>query len=145
MIPDFQSNGLLPPGIHQANWEEFSKRFGLTSYRRELLGGLERAAHDLKSAGCKRIFVNGSFVTSKERPNDFDVCWDSTGVDPELLEPVFLDFSDRRTAQKQKYFGEFFPAQTVETGAGRLFLDFFQIDKETGTPKGIIEINLEKF
>jgi hypothetical protein len=57
---------------------------------------------------------------------------------------VLLDFSERRAAQKSKYFGEFFPAQMVETSTGRLFLDFFQIDKETGMPKGIVEINLNK-
>jgi hypothetical protein len=142
MIPEFKSNGLLPPGIHQGSWNEFKRKFGGTPHRRKLLSGLEKAARNLKSAGCKRIFINGSFVTSKEQPNDFDALWDIDGVDPEKLDPVFLDFSERRAAQKAKYFGEFFPAQMVETGTGRLFLDFFQIDKETGIPKGIVEINL---
>lgn len=144
MIPEFKSDGLLPRGIHQGNWDEFSQKFGGTSHRRKLLKGLETAARFLKSAGCKRIFVNGSFVTSKEHPNDFDALWDADGVDPEKLDPVFLEFSERRAAQKQKYFGEFFPTQMVEGGTGRLFLDFFQMDKETGKPKGIIEINLDK-
>lgn len=106
MVPDFQSNGLLPAGIHKANWEEFCKKFGFTAHRRKLLNGLEMAAHELKSAGCMRIFVNGSFVTSKEHPNDYDVCWDMTEVDLEMLDSVFLNFSNRRAAQKQKYFGE---------------------------------------
>jgi hypothetical protein len=40
-------------------------------------------------------------------------------------------------AQKRKYFGEFFPAQMPEGASGRMFLEFFQTDKETGRPKGI--------
>jgi hypothetical protein len=144
MIPECKSNGLLPAGIHQGSWDEFKRKFGGTLHRRKLLSGLQMAARNLKSAGCKRIFVNGSFITSKQQPNDFDALWDIDGVDPEKLDPVFLDFSERRTAQKAKYFGEFFPAQMVETGTDRLFLDFFQIDKETGIPKGIVEINLDK-
>jgi len=144
MIPGCKSNGLLPPGIHQGSWDEFKKRFGDTPHRRKLLSGLKTAARNLKSAGCKRIFINGSFITLKEQPNDFDALWDIDGVDPEKLDPVFLDFSEKRAAQKGKYFGEFFPAQMVEADTGRLFLDFFQIDKETGMPKGIVEINLAK-
>jgi hypothetical protein len=144
MIPECKSNGLLPAGIHQGNWNEFKRKFGGTPHRRKLLSGLETAARNLKAAGCKRIFVNGSFITSKQQPNDFDALWDIDGVDPEKLDPLFLDFSARRAAQKGKYFGEFFPAQMVETGTGRLFLDFFQIDKETGMRKGIVEINLDK-
>lgn len=144
MIPACKSNGLLPAGIHRARWVELKQKFGDTPRRRKLLSGLRAAAANLKAAGCKRIFVNGSFVTSKKQPNDFDALWDVEGVDPEKLDPVFLDFSERRAAQKRKYFGEFFPAQMIEAGTGRLFLDFFQIDKETGLSKGIIEINLEK-
>ena len=144
MIPACKSNGLLPPGIHQGSCDEFKQEFGSTPHRRKLLSGLETAARNLKSAGCKRIFVNGSFITSKEQPNDYDALWDIDGVDPEKLDPVFFDFSKRRAAQKNKYFGEFFPAQMIETGTGRLFLDFFQIDKETGVLKGIVEINLDK-
>lgn len=144
MIPDYKSDGLLPPGIHQGSWDEIKQRFGDTSHRRKLLSGLEKATKELKAAGCKRIFINGSFVTSKERPNDFDALWDIDGVDPQKLDPVFFDFSQRRAAQKEKYFGEFFPAQVVETETEHLFLDFFQIDKETGKSKGIVEINLEK-
>lgn len=144
MIPECKSNGLLPAGIHQGSWNEFKRKFSGTPHRRKLLSGLEAAARNLKSAGCKRIFVNGSFVTSKQQPNDFDALWDIDGVDPEKLDPVLLDFSKRRAAQKGKYFGEFFPAQMVEIGTGRLFLDFFQIDKETGILKGIVEINLDE-
>ena len=57
---------------------------------------------------------------------------------------VFLDFSKGRTAQKRKYFGEFFPAQMPEGASGRAFLEFFQTDKETGRSKGIVGLNLQE-
>jgi len=72
------------------------------------------------------------------------VCWDITNVDPEHLDPVLLDFSIRRAAQKAKFGGEFFPAQLPEGISGRTFLDFFQVDKETGARKGIVALDLRR-
>jgi hypothetical protein len=33
MIPDFDENGNLPPGIYFCNWNEFKKRFGHHWYK----------------------------------------------------------------------------------------------------------------
>ena len=92
-------------------------------------------------AGCKAIFLDGSFITDKPEPGDFDVCWEPAGVDPAKLDPVFLDFANRRKRQKEKFGGEFFPSGTKADGAST-FLDFFQTDKDTGNPKGIIKVQL---
>ena len=142
MIPDFDSKGNLPCGVHWATWQEFVQRFGITPHRMSLLSGLRRAMDVLKDAGCETVYVDGSFVTSKISPSDFDACWDTAGVNPKLLDPVLLDFSNARAAQKAKYQGEFFPAQWAELSTGLTFLEFFQIDKETGDAKGIIAIDL---
>jgi hypothetical protein len=142
MIPDLHENGKLPPGIHWAMWDEFQARFGWTPYRRRLLNGLKDGLLSFKAAGCQTAYVDGSFITSKEVPGDFDCCWDEKGVDPTLLDTVLLDFRDRRAAQKAKYLGEFLPATCVEGRSGKIFLDFFAEDKETGDPKGIVAIDL---
>ena len=89
------------------------------------------------------VYVDGSFVTNKERPGDFDACWDVEGVDPERLDPVFLDFSDGRTAQKRRFGGEFFPAQLPKGVTGRTFLAFFQAERRTGRRKGIVAVRIE--
>jgi hypothetical protein len=60
-----------------------------------------------------------------------------------LLDPVLLDFSDRRAAQKAKFGGELFPAQLAAEPGGATFLEFFQHDRVTGEPKGIVAIDLE--
>ena len=86
--------------------------------------------------------MDGSFTTSKNRPGDFDGCWEPEGVDLEKLDPVLQDFSNGRKAQKAKYSGEFLPS--TSTNPSGTMLDFFQQDKESGDPKGIISINLEK-
>lgn len=142
-IPDFDSDtGNLPGGIHVAEWEEIVAALGINPWRADLVAGLRRAVDALRAAGCRRVFVDGSFVTAKEHPGDFDACWDARGVDPSALDPVLLDFTRGRAAQKAKYGGELFIANAAATPAGTIFLDFFQIDKATGGPKGIIAIDL---
>lgn len=143
MIPKLNADGLLPQGVHPATLEEVFECFGSNERRIHLLTGLTEALRLLRVAGCRRVYVNGSFVTSKELPNDIDVCWDIDGVDADVLDPVFFDFAGGRAAQKARFGAEFFPAQVPEGMTGRAFLEFFQVDKQTGEPKGIIEIELD--
>ncbi|HVF41870.1 MAG TPA: hypothetical protein VM936_02600 [Pyrinomonadaceae bacterium] len=143
MIPEFNAHGLLPQGVHPATLDEVQERFGGNERREQLLMGLVEALRLLRAAACRRVYINGSFVTSKERPNDVDVCWDIEGVDTDALDAVFFDFADERAAQKARFGCEFFPAQVPEGVTGRAFLEFFQIDKQTGEPKGIIELELD--
>lgn len=145
MIPAFETTPgedgryQLPPGIHLATWTELVERFGTNERRREILAGLLRALQALKAAGCRRAFVDGSFVTSKDLPGDFDGCWDHNGVDFDALDPVLLNFDGHREAQKAKFEGEMFVAAFP---GGTRFLDFFQLDRD-GRPKGIIQIDLK--
>ncbi len=142
MIPSFGTAGNLPPGIHAATWGEFVARYGSTPHRLALLVGLKAALDALRTAGCGRAYLDGSFVTAKVTPGDFDGCWEVAGVDPDLLDPVLLIFANQRAAQKAKYGGELFPAETAADPAGTRFLDFLRRDKQTGDPKGIIAIDL---
>jgi hypothetical protein len=132
--------GNLPPGVHDATWDELVDAFGFNRRRAELLQGLREALESLAQAGCKRAYIDGSFVTAKERPGDFDGCWEAAGVDPTLLHPELLDFREARAAQKAKYGGELFLANAPADPAGRAFLEFFQTDRE-GRPKGIVAID----
>ena len=60
---------------------------------------------------------------------------------PCCLNSVFFNFNNGRAAQKARFGAEFFPAQAPQRL--KTFLDFFQIDKESGEPKGIIELILD--
>ena len=146
MIPDLIDIdgapwGVLPQGIHTATLSEVAEKFAGNQHRRKLLNGLVEAAKSLQQAGCKRIYVDGSFVTGKPKPDDYDGCWDPNSIDPKQLDPVFLDFSNGRRNQKLKYLGEMFPFG-IERGSGKHFVDFFQVEKFTGKSKGIVEIDL---
>lgn len=142
MVPDFDSDGNLPPGIHSTTWQDFYQRFGTNSHRKRLMVGLRDALISLKNAGCGIVYIGGSFVTSKETPNDFDACWEMQGVKPLLLDPILLKFDDKRLAQKIKYLGELFPDKIIEGSSGKTFLEFFSTDLD-GKPKGIVALNLQ--
>jgi hypothetical protein len=142
VIPPFQPDGTLPPGVHWADSMEIQARFGQSPHRHQLLQGFLGAVKELKAVGCKEVFLDGSFVTAKTSPNDYDACWGTGGVDPSQLDAVFFDFTNRRARQKARFQGEFFPADTKEGLSGRTFLEFFQVDKQTGDPKGIVGLQL---
>lgn len=134
----------MPAGIHRATWEEVEQVFGTTNHRVRLLDGLYEAMVQLKIAGCRRIYVNGSFVTAEPHPADFDACWDPVGVDPYLLDPILLDCRPPRHAQKARYHGELVPSSAT-AAVGYSYLQYFQVDKNSGDPKGIVAMDLAMF
>ncbi len=109
MIPAFDQNGFLPPGIHSATLDEFEQRFGRsTELRRVQFDSVRWLIDELKKlAGVQRIVFNGSFVTDVSEPNDVDCAvlvnetfdWESVIVETlseglPFLVPVFSDNED---------------------------------------------------
>ena len=62
------------------------------------------------------------------------------GVDLNRVDPILLDFSNRRGAMKAKYLGDLFPALAM-AAPGVLYRDFFKTDRN-GVEKGIVLIDL---
>ena len=96
---------VLPPGLHVATFDEIEQRFATNRQRMGLQEGFQRGCKSLEAAGCVGVFLDGSYVTDKPVPGDFDACWDPAGVDPAKRNPVLLDFADRRKNQKMKFGG----------------------------------------
>ncbi len=73
--PEFNTNGDLPIGIHQATLTEILQHFGTGTEQRDLLGNrLERIYMLTHSTGqVARFIVYGSFVTAKSDPRDVDI------------------------------------------------------------------------
>jgi hypothetical protein len=144
----FNNKGLLKPGVYKLNIAEVQKFFGsLNSKRVELFNGLFKALKNMKNSGIKNVYIDGSFITTKEQPNDIDGCWDyENNIDLNILDSVFLDFKNSRKNMKLKYGVDFFIANTIELGSGMPFVKFFQSTRE-GEQKGIIliELNNENF
>lgn len=146
MIPEFDENGNLPPGVHFCDWQEFVERFGTNDTRRRMIAGLQLAITQLKAAGCRTIYINGSFVTIKPNPQDFDACYDNETVDIDYLRinaPRLLNHYDR-AGQKAKYRGEIFPSQQPIGNYGINSFELFQRDRQQNV-KGIIAIDLTTF
>lgn len=145
MIPEFNDQGNLPEGIHYASMQELIERFGYNAKRAWLLDGLNLLVKNLESAGCSLIYIDGSFVTEKEIPGDYDMAWSIEGVEEHIdrLDPcLFLNNPDDRKEIELKYRGDVFPAEIPEGASGKTFLSFFQQDKNTGEKKGIVAINI---
>lgn len=147
MIPEFVTiegcpYRVLPSGIHPATLEDVRERFAVNQKRRRLLTGFIRGAEILFKAGCPYLFLDGSYVTEKEQPGDYEVVWHPIGVNADLLTDTELLFfsGEARQNQKKTYFGEYFPTDLTEGGSGKLFVEFFQNETFTGEKKGILRI-----
>ncbi len=137
MIPEFNDQGNLPEGIHQATLQELIDNFGYNPKRAWLIDGLKLLVKNLELAGCRLIYIDGSFVTNKKVPGDYDMAWSITQVDPHKLDPCLLlqKPKEDRVEIESKYRGDVFPAEIPEGLTGKTFLNFFQEDKNTGKKK----------
>lgn len=140
MIPALDSKtGYLPDGVYPATWSELVGMFGITPYRRGLVLGLQTGLQGLRSAGCRRALIDGSFISAKDLPGDYDVAYDPRGMNPFRLDPVFFDFSRKRAAMKIKFGGEYFPEHFL-AAPGITYREWFSKDKN-GVAKGLVQID----
>ncbi len=142
MIPGWLRNGDLPPGVHFATLPDIEERLSFNARRHRFTGRLPASREELRRAGCRLVYLDGSFITRKANPGDFDACWDIRNVAEENLDAVFWDFSNGRAAQKSRFQGELFPAQLPEGATGKAFVEFFQVNRLTGERKRILAIRL---
>ena len=73
--PDFDANGDLPPGIHQATLADVLEHFGTGAPQRRIVARrLERICRLAFGTGSvSRFIIFGSFVTAKAEPGDVDI------------------------------------------------------------------------
>lgn len=137
-IPDFDGNGNLPPGQYVVELGDIEKKLTWSQRRKDLFEGLRKVVINLAMAGVKRIYVDGSFTTTKEDPGDIDGCWEPNGqMDCTKLDPVFLDLNPPRMRMKQKYGVDFLIAGAQAHPGGPLVQDFFQMSRDADR-KGIL-------
>ena len=143
---EYDEFGNLGHRIFEMSWEEFKELFGYNEKRRWLLEGMELAISDFKKIGCKAFYADGSLVTSKEEPGDYDICWDDTGM--ELLKawqkcPELFDIGRNGQKIKDRYRGDVVPANNCpDPDSGINFVAYFMKDQED-RKKGIIRVEIE--
>src|SRR5215210_8643666 len=110
MIPDFRG-GRLPPGVHDATLKEIRDKLGWGQRRKNLIDGLELALRLMGNCGIERVYLDGSFVTDKDRPGDIDGCYDvPRGADLEAMYPIWPFTWPNRLASKARFGAEMFPS-----------------------------------
>ena len=136
----FNEEHVLPPGIHEMDWNGFYEFFSFSPRRKRLLEGLKKVVDILQETGCSTIYVDGSFVTQKLEPGDWDACFDCS---PIVIRDILKRYPlSNRAEQKRLYGGELFPASNEADEYGNTFLEFFQQITNTVKKKGIVKINL---
>jgi hypothetical protein len=133
MIPPFDENGYLPPGIHKASLDEIVERFGWQSeVRRAQAESLRWLMDTVRRLRVRRLVLNGSFVTDDSEPNDVDCVL--------LVDQAYLEST----------------ASDAELTAGLPFLEIDVVDQDNFdflvhrifitdrdcVPKGMIEVIL---
>jgi hypothetical protein len=141
-IPQFRADGCLPEGLHSASEAEVLFRFGSrTRRRRRLALRLRRWAELARQVGGRRLLIDGSFVTAKDKPNDIDAVI--------LLPPDFQDQVEQGMEPALELEGmlmtrlpeEIFAAED-ETDWNE-WAEFFSRTREAdGRRKGLVEIVL---
>jgi len=138
-LPPFTEVGALPPGEHETTFAQVVEKLAWNEHRAGLVAKLGEALVMLSLAGCRTVWLNGSFVTAKDFPDDVDVLYDARGVRPKALDPAFADKDQKR----KKYGGDYRPVDGdghSPTSPKGLF-EYFMSDRD-GVPKGIVRIVL---
>jgi len=144
VIPEFNKDGNLPEGIHLANMEEFLNRFASGSPRRKWLGERLKEVIALanKTGKLRCFFVWGSFVTSKESPNDVDLLLLMRGdFELEKVSEECKSLFDYVEARVKFRIDVFWSKDSIGEETLRLWLDTYQISKDFKR-RGIVEVKL---
>lgn len=142
MIPQFDSQGFLPQGLHDTSIQEIRSALGFTPQRSRLIDGLDRFVHVWNESGfVDYAVIDGSFVTSKPEPGDIDMLL--IPIDGAFLSVNFMDLSlsyaDDRDFTKAEFGCEAF---VVYGGGGdnlREWIRFFSHDRQ-GNVRGLLRL-----
>jgi hypothetical protein len=125
----FNEYGVLPPGIHQADWNSMVELLGFNQARRVMIQeGLCPFLRALKPLPVGDIFVDGSFATAKPLPGDIDGY-----VLARFQDEVACYLEDTREAFKKHLRIDFYPALTDFEGMGseEYFRDVFRATSDS--------------
>lgn len=141
-FPKFNENGDLPVGIYQATLEEVLDHFGKGSLQRQLVASrLNKIYRLVESTGkLSRFIIYGSFITSKESPNDVDVFLvmeDDFNKD-DYKGNILRIFEHLQTENKMKA-SIFWMLETAVKVNEEIFIEGWQ-NKRDNTKRGIVEV-----
>jgi hypothetical protein len=145
MLPAFTPTGDLPPGVYEANWQEFEAQFGRGSAKRIRAFATLQHLYELadRTGRLRRFLVFGSFVSNAAGPRDVD-------VDVVLI--MDADFELEHASRESRTLFSHADAEArfgasvfwiregmLDEGQMREFLETWQT-KRDGTMRGIVEV-----
>ncbi len=131
MIPEFNDDRYLPPGVHLASLDEIAARFGRESEIRQAQMDSIRWLVDMaKKAGVQRLILNGSFVTDAVEPNDVD-CALLLAADFPLDPAAAADLSEALP---------FVDLHMAEAKEFAILVEHLYASDRDAVPKGVIEV-----
>jgi hypothetical protein len=142
-LPNFDSKGELPEGVHHATIDEVIARFGVGNLQRQAATANLRKIYKVAVATGKleRLIIFGSYVTNKPNPNDVDVVL----ILHDDFDLTTCDYETRKLFDHQRATQEF-GASVFWIHPSLLFLDtldefitHWQIKRDR-TRRGIVEV-----
>ena len=140
MIPNFNEFGLLPVGIYQTDLTEFEAKLGFNPKRREMIEkGLKPFLTELGRTAIREIYLDGSFVTIKNNPDDIDgyTITDSLSESAAFI----LENSERWHSEYRVDFNPAFKDLEGEMSQ-EWWKNFFSQDPESGNSKGFVVLKV---
>jgi len=141
MIPELTREGMLPEGVHEALLREVRERFGKGSALRiRLMKGLERVVALARKIGARVLYLDGSFVTNKKDPGD----WDAVLVAPvgtNCASPEVLRLVDRPRVKKD-FGGDLFLIMEDDPELLNHYLSGVFVKDRMGRSKGLVRVRL---
>jgi hypothetical protein len=141
---------LLPPGVHDVSVAELDKQFlnsfSNSSTRAELIAGLRRYVDCLAKFGIRfEIWIDGSFVTHKENPNDVDLVAFASSSEVNCLSADFkrqLRGLFDRISVKQAFKCDVLFAPIEDMNVRSYWRGWYGFDRSEN-PKGIARLVIE--
>jgi hypothetical protein len=143
-LPEFNENGDLPPGIHDATLEQIAERFAQSSVRRSLWNEILRYVAELRHWPlAEELLVDGSFVTSEPTPHDIDIILVFRGdydLAPEVS-PFEYNLRSHRMV-KRNYGLDLIAVRANSLERERFVALFSQVCGRPDLVKGIVRVQL---
>ena len=132
-IPVHEASGLLPKGVHDTDWSEVKERFGKGYKRSQLIRDLEFVLRLLEGQSVNEVWIDGSFVTTKARPNDVDMAYF-----PPAIALTGLVSRTNQARLKTSHHIDLWPFPSVQPGMQSI-VSFFSSDRD-GRDKGLVRL-----
>jgi hypothetical protein len=144
-FPEFNENGDLPVGIYKATLQKVLDHFGQGSLQRQLIAGRLTKIYfsAMQTNQVLRFIVYGSFVTTKENPNDIDIFMlMEDDFDPDELYGKNRLIFKHLTTQEYEGASVFWGTKTGIIGDADDFIAGWQTKRDK-TLRGIVEVKID--